>query len=273
MTIQDNEFFLGALYSSSSIPDAIDKYVEYLWSKADGKSYLHANKLKEYRELFSPNITLKLRSIFDGCYNELSEKLPDLRFRISARRKSLISLEQKIRKNLSENKSLDLIRDMLGARIVLLNGTEEDCYEVMDLLISLCLINGYTICEESLENKVSPFIAANKDKLLFLNQFYYGLTDYIDKPKANGYKSLHAVFKNRAGRFFEVQVRTFEMHVSAAFGSSNHEDYKKEKYQPIELDQTKINMPGYFYPLPSGSPMDLIGLQYSLELLQRNKTF
>ena len=269
----DNEFFLGAIYSSSSIPDAIDKYVEYLWSKADGKSYLHANKLKEYRELFSPNITLKLRSIFDGCYNELSENLPELRFRISARRKSLISLEQKIRKNLSENKSLDLIRDMLGARIVLLNGTEKDCYKVMDLLIGLCLINGYTICEENLANTVSPFIAANKEKYLFLNQFYYGLTDYIDKPKDNGYKSLHVVFKNRAGRFFEVQVRTFEMHVAAAIGCSNHEDYKKEKYEEIKFDGEKIDMPGYYCPLPSGGSMDLIGLQYSLELLNRNKTF
>ena len=114
----DNEFFLGAIYSSSSIPDAIDKYVEYLWSKADGKSYLHANKLKEYRELFSPNITLKLRSIFDGCYNELSENLPELRFRISARRKSLISLEQKIRKNLSIQIMFFLLKSISRIKII-----------------------------------------------------------------------------------------------------------------------------------------------------------
>ena len=106
----------------------------------------------------------------------------------------------------------------------------------------------------------------------FLGEFYYGITDYVGNPKQNGYQSIHATFRNDFGRCFEVQVRSFDMHVNAAFGSSNHEDYKTGKYSPIVFDRNKVNMFGY-KPLSNGNVIDLIGLEYALELLQRNKTF
>ncbi|MFM7966217.1 MAG: HD domain-containing protein, partial [Betaproteobacteria bacterium] len=39
--------------------------------------------------------------------------------------------------------------------------------------------------------------------------------DYITRPKANGYQSLHTVLLDAQGRPFEVQIRTHEMHQRA----------------------------------------------------------
>lgn len=55
------------------------------------------------------------------------------------------------------------------------------------------------------------------------------LKDYIARPKANGYKSLHhtSQIASRGIQFpFEVQVRSSEMHAQAEFGVSAHWDYK-----------------------------------------------
>lgn len=263
--------FEEALYNAPSIPEAIDIYVSYLKSTGNPKDFAHATKLLEYRDLISANITIKLRNVFDMLYDTLSEEYPDMRFRIAGRRKAFISLEQKIQKNISENKSLDLIRDMLGARIVLLNGAPHDCYTVMEKLVSCCINSGYTICEENSHNSAMEHL---KGISPFLGDFYYGITDYIGNPKPNGYQSIHATFRNDFGSCFEVQVRNFQMHVNAVYGSSNHNNYKNEKYTPttINFDRNRIKMYGY-HPLGNGKAMDLIGLEYALELLQRNKTF
>ena len=82
------DFFVDTLYNSSSIPEAIDLYIDYLRLQDDGKSLLHANILQEYKEFFSSDTTMKLRRTFDGLYDILSKTHPNLRFRIAGRRKS-----------------------------------------------------------------------------------------------------------------------------------------------------------------------------------------
>jgi GTP pyrophosphokinase len=78
---------------------------------------------------------------------------------------------------------------------------------------------------------VVPDVAACYAALSRVHEHYRTVADefddYIAKPKANGYRSLHTVVLCADGKPAEVQIRTQAMHEHAEFGVAAHWAYKE----------------------------------------------
>ena len=138
------------------------------------------------------------------------------------------------------NKMVSTIKDLLAK-----NNIECTCYGRIKHLSSiynkirekgLTLKNVYDIAATRiLVKNVSDCYAALGIVHAYFTPVDGRFKDYIANPKQNGYKSLHTTvwFKDE---FFEVQIRTYEMHEFAEYGVAAHFLYKEHKNHLAGLD-------------------------------------
>ena len=153
------------------------------------------------------DILEKLNATVDSLNNyliEMQESICDLlneneiKFEIKGRVKSVYSIYNK----LSTGKKWDDIYDILAIRIFV--DKESDCYAVVGLIHS----------------KFRPIPSRFKD--------------YIAVPKENMYQSLHTTVFGPGGKFYEIQIRTYEMDEIAEKGIASHWSYKEKGTKKIQ---------------------------------------
>jgi GTP pyrophosphokinase len=155
--------------------------------------YLEPALYKRIAGLFDDRRSERERAV-DRAIVALADELAlaGIRAEISGRPKHLYSVYTKMRA-----KSLDFsqIHDVSGLRVIV--DEAKDCYTVLGVV----------------HNLWAP-IPGEFD-------------DYISRPKANLYRSLHTAVIGPEGKALEVQIRTREMHRDAELGVAAHWRYKE----------------------------------------------
>jgi len=123
----------------------------------------------------------------------------DIKADVHARKKGLYSLWKKLQRP-EINGDVSKIYDIIALRII--TDTKENCYQILDLVHQLF---------------------EYKDEI--------GVSDYIARPKPNGYMSIHTKVGFENGNIFEIQIRTKEMHMQAEYGGAAHWSYAEAKAQ------------------------------------------
>ncbi len=132
----------------------------------------------------------KLRKLESELKILLEEK--GIKGKISFRIKRPISIYRKL---IRQNISFDRVFDLLALRII--TDSIDNCYMLLALI-----------------NQKWKYMESR-------------IRDFIQKPKDNGYRSLHTTIIDEDGDKFEIQIRTKEMHEIAEQGIAAHWKYKE----------------------------------------------
>lgn len=173
------------------------------WMKAELEDiclrYLHP---EEYNELATKIDALvhDKHDYIERVKNILSESLLAegiTGFKLKGRIKHIYSIYRKLKRS---NGMYEKLHDIIAFRVIV--NTKTECYHVLGIVHSM-----WTLIEGRFK-------------------------DYISRPKANQYSSLHTSVIGPDGEQFEVQIRTYEMDQIAEEGIAAHWKYKEGNITP-----------------------------------------
>ncbi len=161
----------------------------------------------EAYEYLTANIHQRLeerQNFVDLVVAQLQEMLKEdnIQGEVFGRPKHFYSIYRKMK---NKGLTLDQIYDLTAVRVIV--NTTEECYEVLG----------------KIHKRWKPVPGRIKD--------------YIATPKRNMYQSLHTTVVTNFGQYFEIQIRTFEMHKMAEYGIAAHWKYKEQKSGETNFDQ------------------------------------
>lgn len=254
-----------AIYTNDNVPKLLTQFSEDL-KLLDGEisqtilsEILHFTSLVKSRDFFCV-----FRDWIDELYDRLLETLPNtVSFTIECRRKGVESTIRKLIRDYFDGSSINLY-DLVAFRIIIDSLASENklktyCYIVKKTCISFFKEKFCVLC--------TPNKQVGSDPLA---------KDYIEVPKDNNYQSIHLAFRTLDMEFFEIQIRTLDMHEHATVGNSGHKKYKNKEdeivSQYICFEAEKVKIP-HFRVLCDGSIYDKVGLQDALHVEYRPKTF
>lgn len=153
----------------------------------------------EAYEYLATNIHQKLgerKKFVDTVVAKLKKMLEEhgINGEVVGRPKHFYSIYKKMK---NKGLTLDQIYDLTAVRVIV--DEIEECYEVLGII----------------HKQWKPVPGRIKD--------------YIATPKRNMYQSLHTTVVTDFGQYFEIQIRTAEMHKMAEYGIAAHWKYKEQR--------------------------------------------
>ncbi len=154
---------------------------------------LHPRRYEEIKRLVAAR-----RGDREAFINEVADELrghldeAGIEAEVRGRVKHFYSIYNKM---VRRNKEFNEIYDLAGLRVVV--GSVRDCYGALGVIHSIW----------------KPIPGRFKD--------------YIAMPKFNMYQSLHTTVMSKEGKLLEIQIRTYEMDITAEYGIAAHWMYKQ----------------------------------------------
>lgn len=171
------------------------------------------SKLKASRDTQRQTAEAFLKPIISALDAEIQKGVsPKFTYNIKWRLKSIPSIYAKMQ---AQNVPFEKVYDIFASRIVI-NCDESDEIECCWLVYSII-----TNCYEPIPER---------------------FRDWITKPKASGYRSLHTTVKFGERSFFEVQIRSVAMDDEAERGQAAHSLYKKAGNSPLVTEERLLRL-------------------------------